>query len=838
MAMSLSLAVTAGAAFNDQDKIVNTEAVDMCVALNIINGRTNGDFDPAGNVTRAEAAKMICIALNGGKEPVLSASATPVFADIAGHWAAKYIEYCVSEGIVAGKSATSFDPNGNVTGVELAKMLLIALGYNAEHGKFLGANWDTNVNVVASQKDLYAGLETIDPAVALSRDNAAQMIWNALQAKEVYYDYTLVTENGQLVSKVTVRDSYEYDDLMAHKYGTYDDEGIMVDFTYDEDKAEWTYYIDCDCAFENEPVAYARNFYGCAYTTTEDYTDLFQQNVKVIAKEVKGEVVVYGIFAEDSSVVAEGVMGDIDAADLADNSIEIDDVDYDTTATTVDSYAFGETSSSSITASSTVAATDKAFAMKAIDNTGDGKIDVIVYVPFSVEEVTYVGATTISTKTTGNVEIEEINLADGIVKGDYVMIVDGDNTVDGVAAYTELEVLSGKVASVKGSDVKVGDTFYTLANSQSMSLGTEYDFVVVAGYVYVAVATTSEVDLSDYAVVTNAQNGASWDADNSLSVLLFADGTSKTVAVEDEDQATKDALVTFEIDEDVYDLTAATVETNEEAEGYCGFDYAAKDTTYNTTTDKFAIGEAAFPVAADAVIFLQILNDDDSVKEYKVVTGADLEEMDSVKAALYAYATKDDATGFTAVAMAFVSTYSTDSSDDAVYGYVVEEIANVEDADGKSVYEITLADGTVLTTKFGSAANTAVASVTKGAVISYELTDGLVSALEIIGDTEGDDKTGAVAITAYNGKLVQFEDGKTYEITDETVIIYVNGKTTAVAEGGSIQLAHDNSDTDIPDYVKNAIFDCNATAENDDGNWELDLLVVDVNNNIYDAEIN
>ena len=56
MAMSLSLAVTAGAAFNDQDKIVNTEAVDMCSALNIINGYTDGSFKPEGNVTRAEAA--------------------------------------------------------------------------------------------------------------------------------------------------------------------------------------------------------------------------------------------------------------------------------------------------------------------------------------------------------------------------------------------------------------------------------------------------------------------------------------------------------------------------------------------------------------------------------------------------------------------------------------------------------------------------------------------------------------------------------------------------------------------------------------------------------------
>ena len=132
MAMSLSLAVSAGAAFNDQDKIVNKEAVDMCVALNIINGRTDGSFDPAGNVTRAEMAKMICIVLNGGKEPTLSASATPSYTDIAGHWAAKYIEYCTSLGIVAGDGAGKFNPNGLLTGAQLAKMLLVALGYKGQ----------------------------------------------------------------------------------------------------------------------------------------------------------------------------------------------------------------------------------------------------------------------------------------------------------------------------------------------------------------------------------------------------------------------------------------------------------------------------------------------------------------------------------------------------------------------------------------------------------------------------------------------------------------------------------------------------------------------------------
>ena len=60
--------------------------------------------------------------------------------------------------------------------------------------------------MIATQKGLYEGLENMDVSAALTRDNAAQMIWNALQAVEVEYTYTLVTENGQLVSKVVVQD--------------------------------------------------------------------------------------------------------------------------------------------------------------------------------------------------------------------------------------------------------------------------------------------------------------------------------------------------------------------------------------------------------------------------------------------------------------------------------------------------------------------------------------------------------------------------------------------------------------------------------------------------------
>ena len=60
--MMLSVMVmNTGAAFTDQKDVneKHTEAVDMCVALNIINGYTDGSFLGANNITRAEVAQVI-----------------------------------------------------------------------------------------------------------------------------------------------------------------------------------------------------------------------------------------------------------------------------------------------------------------------------------------------------------------------------------------------------------------------------------------------------------------------------------------------------------------------------------------------------------------------------------------------------------------------------------------------------------------------------------------------------------------------------------------------------------------------------------------------------------
>ena len=189
--------------FSDKDEIVNKEAVTVLTTLNVINGKDDGSYDPTGIVTRAEMAKIICVILNGGSDPALGASTTHTYTDTVNHWAEPYIEYCTQLGIVAGKGNGTFDPNGTVTATEAAKMLLVALGYNAGFENMVGANWAVSTNVLANQNKLYAGLD-IDVDAGLTRDNAAQMVYNALECQMVKYTYVVTTDGSVVTTKPQV----------------------------------------------------------------------------------------------------------------------------------------------------------------------------------------------------------------------------------------------------------------------------------------------------------------------------------------------------------------------------------------------------------------------------------------------------------------------------------------------------------------------------------------------------------------------------------------------------------------------------------------------------------
>ena len=197
------MVVGAGAAskdFTDSDEIKNVEAVDVMVALGVLEGGNKGDFQPNSILTREQAAKIICYLLLGSSSAEKLTTNYSIFSDVpASRWSAPFISYCVNLGILAGDGHGNFYPEGKLTGVAFAKMLLVALGYNAEREDYVGNDWMINVSADAigariAPKGLVLSEE-------LSRQDAAQMAFNTLKATMVeYQNDTTIIVGGTTVS--------------------------------------------------------------------------------------------------------------------------------------------------------------------------------------------------------------------------------------------------------------------------------------------------------------------------------------------------------------------------------------------------------------------------------------------------------------------------------------------------------------------------------------------------------------------------------------------------------------------------------------------------------------
>ena len=160
--------------FTDDSDINQTEAIEVMEMIGVISGYPDGSFRPDGNVTRAQMAKMVATIVAGGDDVGDLYAGANTFSDCTTHWARGYIAYANTTGIIAGVGNGRFNPDGNVTGAEAAKMMLCALGYNQDTEEYVGAGWSVNVLSDARTIGLLDGIEdNADMNAALSRDNAA-----------------------------------------------------------------------------------------------------------------------------------------------------------------------------------------------------------------------------------------------------------------------------------------------------------------------------------------------------------------------------------------------------------------------------------------------------------------------------------------------------------------------------------------------------------------------------------------------------------------------------------------------------------------------------------------
>ena len=152
----------------------NQEALAVLKATKVM---TNARYDD--NVTRAEAAKMVLTIYNPTlAKGVKNTKNSVYFTDVKNHWAAGYIDLCFSEGIVSGRTKNVFDPNGTVTGYELGKMILKAMG---SEKKYTGSTWTSKVMKDVTDLGLSANTKIgSNWDKALTRVQTAQLVFNGL----------------------------------------------------------------------------------------------------------------------------------------------------------------------------------------------------------------------------------------------------------------------------------------------------------------------------------------------------------------------------------------------------------------------------------------------------------------------------------------------------------------------------------------------------------------------------------------------------------------------------------------------------------------------------------
>ena len=259
LVMTLSLAVSANAAFKDADKVSAdySEAVAVLNGMGVFKGYEDGSFQPQGNITRAEVAAIVYRVYTADvKDAKASMYATyNKFSDMAGAgWAQGYIGYCANAALVKGYPNGTFQPSGKVTGYEVLAMILRAIGYD-QNNEFTGADWALHVAQTAQQAHVLDNVKGVDLNAPATRELVAELLFRAIaKAPMVTYTaafgYQTVSFNGDKNSNKTFseNDTLGYKSFKLKSEASDDEFGRLT--------TEWTYDVgDKKTVVDVEPLA-------------------------------------------------------------------------------------------------------------------------------------------------------------------------------------------------------------------------------------------------------------------------------------------------------------------------------------------------------------------------------------------------------------------------------------------------------------------------------------------------------------------------------------------------------------------------------------------------------
>ena len=209
LVMTLSLAVSANAAFKDVKDIDETYAESAAVlnGLGVFKGYEEKDgtfsFQPKNAITRAEVAAIVYRIYTGDVKDayVKNYETYNKFGDMAGAgWAKGYIGYCANAALVKGYPNGTFVPSGKVTGYEVLAMILRAVGYDQKN-EFTGADWALHVAEIAERQGILDNVKGVDLNAPATREVVAELLFRSINVPMVTYTAAFGYQNVGLNEK-------------------------------------------------------------------------------------------------------------------------------------------------------------------------------------------------------------------------------------------------------------------------------------------------------------------------------------------------------------------------------------------------------------------------------------------------------------------------------------------------------------------------------------------------------------------------------------------------------------------------------------------------------------
>ncbi|WP_409967031.1 S-layer homology domain-containing protein [Bengtsoniella intestinalis] len=534
MTMSLVTISASAATFTDDTDIAYSEAVEVMYAMDIISGYTDGTFDPTATLTRGAACKIICNLILGPTTAGALGADTAPYPDVAAdHVFAGYIAYCANQGIVSGYADGTFNPAGEVTGVQFMKMLLGALGYDSTQEGFTGSNWSVNVQKLALAIGLDDGDDDYDGFVSMTREEACLYALNTMTATMVEYGSTTNLTIGDDVALSITGKYSEVTNTLSNDYrGTSDGDLLMqfcemyfskLELDIDDDLdafgrpvSTWYYKNDKIGSFVNTDMLIASYENGVTRDTMYDLVG------KDYVKDEDKTMTVY----EDGLVMADEITEQTDKEDYAYNG------------------------SSSNSSSSNNGTTTEVFE----DN--DGNITIVTIKPYLMQAAADYSATSETLKVsfvneeTGKLQsvnsttlsVDDFDVED-YVEDDYIIVTlswDSGSKYD-IESVTPAEVVTGEVTKyTENSNVYLDGVKYTYSTGidtdETDGKGVAYEIGEDATVVLDTMGKIIFVDevivaYKNYVYIEAFDTTSTFSNASLIAAAYFADGTYEEITV-------------------------------------------------------------------------------------------------------------------------------------------------------------------------------------------------------------------------------------------------------------------------------------------------------------------